>query len=164
MYFLELWNTISALQCVLSIIIVTQRFKKRGFMVPTDGSPTDSSQDIPVTSASEDGHTTEETEESADQVSQPPTPPTHTHTHARTLEQFCWLYLTYLYACARVLDHTFIHCVQDMIGEAMETEEDPKPKPQQRTLASFSKSEQTIKPSKKIGSKRVSKSKLKRKQ
>ena len=50
-------------------------------MVPTDGSPTDSSQDVPVTSASEDGHTTEETEESADQVSQPPTPPTHTHTH-----------------------------------------------------------------------------------
>ncbi|XP_064386445.1 periodic tryptophan protein 1 homolog [Halichondria panicea] len=101
------------------LLPVTQRFKKRGFMVPTDGSPTDSSQDVPVTSASEDGHTTEETEESAD---------------------------------------------QDMIGEAMETEEDPKPKPQQRTLASFSKSEQTIKPSKKIGSKRVSKSKLKRKQ
>ncbi len=78
MYFLELWNTISALQCVLSVIIVTQRFKKRGFMVPTDGS-----QDIPVTSASEDGHTTEETEESADQVSQPPHS-THTHTHTHT--------------------------------------------------------------------------------
>ncbi len=108
----RIMNTISALQCVF-VYIVTQRFKKRGFMVPTDGSPTDSSQDVPVTSASEDGHTTEETEESADQVSQPPgppIPPTHTHTPMHFGAILLAILDLLIYLCVYFRPHLYSFC------------------------------------------------------